>query len=306
MASQKRNPQAEVRVVQFIKKYKIPVGIFILFEMIGILLTGIQKNRLFIFNFSYFGIFVALTVGLMMAGKKNARILCELAVGLYMLVFLGFIKRQNMQIEGFFFFALMGVFMAPVIHYTAGKIIGPFIFGRIWCGYACWIAMVLDLFPYKIPQKQPIKKLRLLRIVVFAVSLAYVIFIYFHYDMTRDTENILHNMRNIMFTSFIIGNLVYYAVGIAFIFIFKDNRAFCKYFCPVTVFLKPCSYFSLLRIKTNKEKCISCNKCKKTCPMNVDMLDNKFSRTNGTECIQCLKCVQECPKKALSWGTGTK
>lgn len=27
----------------------------------------------------------------------------------------------------------------------------------------------------------------------------------------------------------------------------KDNRAFCKYICPVTVFLKLMSYFSLLR-----------------------------------------------------------
>jgi polyferredoxin len=122
--------------------------------------------------------------------------------------------------------------------------------------------------------------------------------------MTREIENILHNMRGIMFVSFIVGNIIYYAVGISFAFIFKDNRAFCKYFCPITVFLKPCSYFSLLRIKVDKEKCNSCNKCIKICPMNVDMLDNKYSRKNGTECIQCLNCVQECPKKALSWKVG--
>ena len=122
--------------------------------------------------------------------------------------------------------------------------------------------------------------------------------------MTYDRENIIYNMKNIMFISFIVGNIIYYGVGIVFAFVFKDNRAFCKYFCPITVFLKPFSYFSLLRIKVNKEKCISCNKCIKTCPMNVDMLDNKYSRKNGTECIQCLSCVQECPTKALSWKIG--
>ena len=291
-------------MVQFVKKYKIPIGIFILFELIGILFKSIHKHVFYIFNFSYIGFFVSLTVGLMIAGKKNARILSEWAVGLYMLVLLGVINQENMQLEGFFFFALMGIFMAAVIHYAVAKIVGPFIFGRAWCGYACWTAMVLDLFPYKVPKKEPVKKLGLLRIVIFAVSLAYFIFIYLHYEMTR--ENVFHNMQNIMFTSFIIGNIIYYVFGITFAFIFKDNRAFCKYFCPITVFLKPCSYFSLLRIKINKEKCISCNICKKACPMNVDMLDNKFSRKNGTECIQCLKCVQECPKKALSWGIGTK
>ena len=183
-------------MVQFIKKYKIPIGIFIMFEMIGILFTGIHKQVFYIFNFSYIGFFVSLTVGLMMAGKKNARILSEWAVGLYMLVFLGIVNRENMQLEGFFFFALMGIFMAAVIHYAVAKIAGPFIFGRAWCGYACWTAMVLDLFPYKVPKKEPVKKLGLLRLIVFAVSLAYFIFIYLHYETTR--ENVFYNMQNMM------------------------------------------------------------------------------------------------------------
>ena len=32
-----------------------------------------------------------------------------------------------------------------------------------------------------------------------------------------------------MFVSFIIGNIIYYTLGILLAFIFKDNRAFCKY-----------------------------------------------------------------------------
>ena len=291
-------------MTQFLKKYRIPVTLFVLFETIGVLFTIIFKHVFYIINFSYIGFFVALTAGLIIAGKRKARIVSELAVGLYMLVFLGIMDRENMQLEGFFFFALMGVFMAAVIHYAVAKIAGPFIFGRAWCGYACWTAMILDLFPYKVPKNPRVKKLGLLRILVFALSLAYFIFIYFHYNMTRDVENIKYNMNNIMYTSFIAGNIIYYVIGIAFIFIFKDNRAFCKYFCPVTVFLKPCSYFSLLRVRVNHEKCVSCKKCVKICPMNVDMLDNKFSRKNGTECIQCMECVQGCPKKALSWRFG--
>jgi ferredoxin len=31
------------------------------------------------------------------------------------------------------------------------------------------------------------------------------------------------------------------------------------------------SYFSLLRIKCDKDKCVSCGKCKKVCPMNVEV-----------------------------------
>lgn len=102
-----------------------------------------------------------------------------------------------------------------------------------------------------------------------------------------------------MFWSFIIGNIIYYILGILLAYILKDNRAFCKYICPVTVFLKPASYFSYLRVKCNHNKCINCHKCLRVCPMNVDMLDDSRKRKNGTECILCCNCIKECPKGAL-------
>jgi polyferredoxin len=209
-----------------------------------------------------------------------------------MLVFLGLIKHENMQIEGFFYYICIGVFEAAAIHYLAAKIGGPIIFGRGWCGYACWTAMVLDLLPYKKPEKRRIKKLGLLRILIFVISLSYFCAIYAFY---RET------IESVLFISFIAGNIIYYCVGILFAFLFHDNRAFCKYFCPITIFLKPAGYFALLRVKVKKEKCISCYRCRKICPMDVDMLNNKYNRENGTECILCLKCVMECSQKALSW-----
>ena len=78
-----------------------------------------------------------------------------------------------------------------------------------------------------------------------------------------------------------------------------DNRAFCKYICPITVFLKPMSYFSRMRITVDHNACVSCGKCKRVCPMDVDMTDNARRRKNGTECILCMACVDQCPKHAL-------
>ena len=69
--------------------------------------------------------------------------------------------------------------------------------------------------------------------------------------------------------------------------------------CPITVFLKPMSYFAIFRVKCDKEKCVSCGKCKCVCPMDVDVTDNSRKRKNGTECILCMECVKACPKKAL-------
>ena len=274
-----------------IKKFLLPIIMFLIFETTAIVLWLTLGKIFYLFNFSYIGFFVSLGIGLLIAKYKNARIFIQFFIGLYMFVYLGIICRENMQIEGFFYYIVIGVFEAAAIHYLVAKIAGPFIFGRGWCGYACWTTMILDLLPYKMPQKQPVKKLGLLRVFIFALSLTYFLIIFFRYK---------ENIEKIMYISFIAGNIIYYGIGILFAYLFKDNRAFCKYFCPITVFLKPASYFALSRRKVKQEKCISCSKCKKICPMDVDMLDNRFSRKNGTECIQCMKCVIECPKQALS------
>lgn len=106
-------------------------------------------------------------------------------------------------------------------------------------------------------------------------------------------------MEEIMFWAFIAGNALYYVAGIALAVACKDNRAFCKYICPITVFLKPMSYFALFRVQCDKSKCVSCGKCKTVCPMDVDVTDNSRKRKNGTECILCMECVRSCPKDAL-------
>ena len=60
-----------------------------------------------------------------------------------------------MQIEGFFFYLLAGFYAGSVIHYLVAKIVGPLVFNRGWCGWACWTAMVLDLLPYKRNKRGP-------------------------------------------------------------------------------------------------------------------------------------------------------
>lgn len=49
-----------------------------------------------------------------------------------------------MQIEGFWYYLFSGVVGAGVLHYLIAKIFGPLLFGRGWCGYACWTAMILS------------------------------------------------------------------------------------------------------------------------------------------------------------------
>lgn len=263
--------------------------IFLVFESVAISLYVFTKNIFYLLNFTYIG--SCITIGGYLFGHnvKWARNAVQFAVGLYMLVYLGIICRENMQIEGFWYYLFLGVFEAAVIHYLVAKIAGPLVFGRGWCGYACWTGMILDLLPYKILKGER-KNIGFIKYIVFVISLIFVSLLFILNVENKD---------DIMFYAFIIGNIIYYVVGIILAFTLKDNRAFCKYICPITIFLKPMSYFAILRVKCNKSKCINCKKCIKSCPMNVDMTDNSRKRKNGTECILCSNCIKECSTKAL-------
>lgn len=132
------------------KKYTIPVILLAVFETVAITLWLTKDNLFYLLNFSYIGCSIALGLVLHMNRYRFARRVTQLLVGVYMLLYLGVICNENMQIEGFWYYLFTGVFEAATIHY---------------------------------------------------------------------------------------------AVGIILAFAFRDNRALCKYICPVTVFLKPMSYF---------------------------------------------------------------
>ncbi|MDY0288096.1 MAG: 4Fe-4S binding protein [Sphaerochaeta sp.] len=271
------------------KRYLLPLGMWLLFETIAVTLWLAMDNLFYLMNFTYIGTCLALGIVLFVRRHTHARSLVQFAVGLYMLVYLGMVCNENMQLEGFWYYLSLGVFEASLIHYAVAKIFGPLLFGRGWCGYACWTAMVLDVLPYKSAQK-PRVPLGFVRYIMFVASFLLV-----------GTLVVLNvpDMPRIMLWLFIAGNALYYAIGVTLAYTLHDNRAFCKYGCPITVFLKPASYFSLLRVKIHEEKCISCGKCKQVCPMDVDMMDNSRKRLHGTECILCMQCIDACPTQAL-------
>ena len=274
---------------KWFKDYYVLILFWLIFEVCAVLLTVFLKNSFYFFNFTYIG--TCLSVGIYLYSKKvkYARCVIQFLVGCYMLIYLGIICKENMQIEGFWYYLFLGSFEAAVIHYLVAKIIGPLFFGRGFCGYACWTSMILDLLPYKTP-KENRKNFGFIRYIVFFLSLLLVLLLFIFK---------VNNLNMLMFYLFILGNVLYYALGIILAYTFKDNRAFCKYVCPASVFLRLFSRFSFLRVKCDHTKCISCKKCIRNCPMNVNMIDNSFKRENGNECILCLKCIDECPKKAL-------
>ena len=114
-----------------------PLFMWIIFEAVAITLWLSKDNLFYLFNFSYIGSSITLGLFLFQRENKYARRIVQLLVGTYMLVYLGLICNENMQIEGFWYYLFTGVFEAATIHYAVAKIFGPLVFGRGWCGFAC-------------------------------------------------------------------------------------------------------------------------------------------------------------------------
>ena len=130
---------------KIIKENSISIIMWCIFEIVAISLFISTSNLFYLLNFTYIGTCVSLGILMMKHKLKYARNFVQICVGLYMLVYLGIICRENMQLEGFWYYLFLGVFEAATIHYFVAKIAGPLFFGRGWCGFACWTGMILDL-----------------------------------------------------------------------------------------------------------------------------------------------------------------
>lgn len=94
-----------------------------------------------------------------------------------------------------------------------------------------------------------------------------------------------------------VNSLVIKIGGFSTVFILSlfTFRPFCKYFCPFGVFLGFFNKISIFRYKLKKEKCISCNLCKRDCKMDIV----PYKDIDSIECIKCGKCLKKCPKHAF-------
>jgi len=93
-------------------KLRTPLIIMGVFWVVAVVLWQTTGKIFYVFNFGYIGTAIGVGGGiydtLPKKQKYQGRRLSQLLVGVYMLVFLGFIKFENMQIEGFFFYILAG------------------------------------------------------------------------------------------------------------------------------------------------------------------------------------------------------
>jgi ferredoxin-type protein NapH len=305
-----------------------------IFAAIALGLWSITGSVFYLVNFLLIGACLALGTGLwpLLSPRRKpmARRLSQLLVGGYLfigigvgLVYLGFgyIMPENLQIEGFWLWLFSGVFMASVLHYLIAKIAGPLLFSRGWCGWACWTAAVLDLLPWKRSPGRLAPRWERMRWLSLAVSslgmvglmLVTGLSVWRTIGVVRVSGEVPVGVTRYAGIAqipelwwFLAGNAAYYVVGITLAAVLRDNRAFCKYLCPVCLLMKAGSRFSLLKIGTNAAACTFCGACERACPMDVRITEylREHRRVSCSECIICQSCIAACPRGALQFSLG--
>lgn len=280
------------------------------FWLTGLVLWIVNDDLWAFIRLVYLGTGLGITLGIWFKvprrKRPKARRWVMLAIGSFFFFYILFGGVGNIQLEGFFFALLSGLTANAFNHYLIAKIIGPLVFGRIWCGWACWTMAFLDLLPFKDSDGRIAGKWDLVRYAHFGLSLLMVGILWFGFNYGHFETGSL-----VWVGWFVAGCALYYLVGVVLAYALRDNRAFCKYACPNTVLFKLGSHFSLLKVKGNAQNCEDCDICSKVCPMDINVADyiKGKQRVLSTECILCQDCITACPKETLNlsfgldWGT---
>ncbi|MGI6077810.1 MAG: 4Fe-4S binding protein [Fastidiosipilaceae bacterium] len=196
------------------------------------------------------------------------------------------------------------------------------ILGRVVCGWLCPIGLIQDALQYLRPVSKRGRSLpghNRLRYFKYVILFVFVIFLpaiiikagagspwfckYICPSGTilggvplllknanlRNSAGLLFGWKALLALLMIVGSIFIY-------------RPFCKYICPLGAIYGIFNKVALIRLHVSLDRCISCGRCTKTCPMDIDVVNNP----NSVECIRCGRCVSVCPTQAINLGVKQK
>ena len=192
------------------------------------------------------------------------------------------------------------------------------VFGRFICGFVCPMGLAQDLL-YRIKAPKLVVRLRVLRYAKYAVLALFVVVLpsiardglsglgkpwFCQYICPSGTlfgavpllaaNDFLRQSAGALFALKI--SILAGAVALSAIVF----RPFCRVLCPLGAVYALLNRVSLLHMRCDKAKCVSCGACSKACHAKIDPV----AQPNAPECVRCGKCVSACPHKALSYGMG--
>ncbi len=197
-----------------------------------------------------------------------------------------------------------GVITFVMLIWIAFVLISP-LFGRIGCGWFCFMGTIIDMVGnqsiFKSEWKKPKVWVRLLILIPFFASS-------FAFYFINTGHGITHNFNpdpTFLKLDFSMHYKIVWLADISFAMILGlllDKRWACKNLCMMGALCALGASYSRLIPVVNLNECTQCRKCENVCLTGiriVDYIQNNKGLVTNSECILCGKCVHICKYDAI-------
>lgn len=221
-------------------------------------------------------------------------------------VFNGFILQRPPGVEGFLpISALLGLRQLvetrvfDVVH-PAGltilitAIAMSILVKRSFCSHICPVGFVSELLTaagkrFVIPFYVPVWVIKYLLLGFFI----YIVFISMDIRSVAafisSPYNVVSDFKMLkLFLPPSITTVVVLTLLVLFTLVFRNF--WCKYLCPYGALLGLLSVLSPVKVKRNKDACISCHRCSDACPQGIAV--HKKNTVHSPDCMGCNECIK--------------
>lgn len=197
-----------------------------------------------------------------------------------------------------------GVITTVMLIWLGFIIISP-LFGRIGCGWFCFMGTTIDMAGkhsfFKTKWKKPKIWVRLLILIpFFASSITFY--------LLNSQHGIAHSFNVIpgfLTLDFSVHYKIVWVADISsaiFLGLLLDKRWACKNLCMMGALCSAGATYSRFIPVVDTNKCTQCHKCEMECLTGIQIVnyaDNNKGLVTNSECILCGKCVEVCKFDAI-------
>ena len=179
--------------------------------------------------------------------------------------------------------------------------------GRAFCGWTCPVNLLLEVVDWlRKKLKIEVQETVLPRHVKVWVALAVLaLSAIVGFPVFEALSPISFINKGLVLGS-LVGGITLLAVVV--VELFWGHRVWCRSICPLGGFYEVVGKVGLVNVHIDHDSCIGCNKCKRACLCDPEILDavvaGEDTVVRAGDCMACGRCIEACPTKSLTMKFG--